>query len=44
MVVALGFFLRSPNTKSPFLVIDGMVLLVGVPFLPFGDDHHHIIL
>jgi hypothetical protein len=44
MVVALGFIPSSPSTKSPSLVIDDMDLLVGVPFLPFGDDHHHIIL
>jgi hypothetical protein len=42
MVVALGFLVPFPVTKSPSLI--GMAPLVGVPSVPFGDDHHHIIL
>ncbi len=36
MVVAMGFLFPSPTPKSPFLAIDGMVIIVDVPFFPFG--------
>ncbi len=36
MVVAMGFLLPSPTPKSLSLVIDGMIIIVDVPSLPFG--------